>query len=335
MPITETEDATRRLSRDWAKWPVPEMPAITPEQEPWAGVPGAFWRTALTQRATDPDRTERLHADPISTMPVGMSAGNPPYAGSSYGMPFHIVDEKVPLTQVLDISQPGKWTWAGFKPPMIPTPLPPRVRREGDPAGSFDLHAYFYDPGRKLLWEAMQIDRAPINWWRSLGRSDWGAGYSEKGIVGGGIVCWDCSKPWAGPGQPRGLVAAGIPQFPLILRWDEIERGWISHALFLALSAYADDITGPARATDGKVAGHPLRAGESLRLPWHLVDRYPVGSTEWIIATALAEFGCYVGDTAPGVGITMAQDCRFALGSPTRGPLGDMGLTLSDFEVVK
>lgn len=337
MPVTLTE-TVNPLARD--TWQPPELTAIAPEQEPWAGVP-AWWRENIAGRPIDRDRTERLADDDL---PIGTAAGNPPYKGTSYGMPYHLVDSTGPKTPVWDLSQPI--TLRGFTPvlPIVDTPLPPFVRREGDPGENpFDGHAYFFDPVKQVLWEAMQLTNPPAARWywarpnrfRTLGRCDWAAGYHEKGRVGGGIVQWDCRKPWADPGQPRGLVAAGIPQFPLLPRWDEIQRGRISHALFLAVRNYAPEVTGPARTTDGHADGHHLRAGERLRLPIEMVGEYQPGSAARIFATALAEFGAIVGDTAPGAGIAMTQDRRWAQGDDRIGPLGDLGLRISDLVVVR
>lgn len=331
MPLP-VADVDRRYAADWSKWPVPEMPDVT--VEPWAEL-DPFWRERVDERPVDHERTRALvDVD----LPLRIGAGAAPWLGASYGSPFQLVDMTGPTTPVWDKSKP--MTWRGFTPvpPIVNLPLPGLVRREGDPAGAFDLHWVGWDEHHDVLLEVITLRYSQWNRLQTFGRCDWVCGYAG----GGGVARWDTSRPWNAPGQPRGVVAAGFPKFPLIVRWDEIERGRIDHALFLAVPNYAPARVGGARGFDGDWVGHPLRAGETLRLRLEVVARFAPGSPARIIAQAMHEHGVVLGDrTNPAKGVrtgiasvALTQDRRWAAGDEAHGPLGDMDLHLTDFEVV-
>ena len=141
--------------------------------------------------------------------------------------------------------------------------------------------------------------------------AEWTVGWDGGGP---GIAVWDTTKAWDAAGQPRGVVAAGIPHMPHFIRCDELaRRGSVNHAAFLALPNYAR--AAPARpASDGTDAAHPCRAGERLRLRPRVLDRFRrapgAGRREG------STFGAVVGDrtmhgaaanAGPGV-IAAAQD---------------------------
>lgn len=322
---------------DWSKWRVPTMPDVP--VEPWQGVVDSFWRDDITQRPVDHERTRALVDYDV---PITTGAGAPPWQGTSYGMPFQLIDANAPTTPVEDAAQGVRWEWYfnswrdfGIRrvPVIVHAPLPHPVRREGDPGAphNSDLHWYGYDPNAQVLWEAITL--------RTLG-DRWLAGYMGGGP---GLARWDCRRPWNAPGQPAGVVAGGVPQFPMICRWDEIRRGRIEHAIFGVLPNYAPAKTGPARGSDGSLVGHPVRAGERLRLRRAAVERFSPGTAGRIIAQALYEFGWVqldknaVTGTPAKVGVggfPLTQDRRWHEGDDKVGPLGKFELHLKDFEVV-
>jgi hypothetical protein len=130
----------------------------------------------------------------------------------------------------------------------------------------------------------------------------------------------------------------------MICRWDEIRRGRIEHAIFGVLPNYAPAKTGPARGSDGSLVGHPVRAGERLRLRRAAVERFSPGTAARIIAQALYEYGWVQLDknAATGTpakvgagGFPLTQDRRWHHGDDVCGPLGKFQIRLSDFEVVQ
>lgn len=332
MPQTVAE-ADAWYQFDWTKWPVPTMPDLPVPL--WDGVAGCFWRDQISKSSVDVFRTNAL---PQYDVPIGAHAGDVPWQGSTYGMPFQIIDSSAPTTKVWDQSRPIVWNWFTPTFPIVKVPLPAVVRREGDPGGSSDLHWYGYDPTRKVLWEGIVLRKTPR--FATWGQTDWMASYNGGGPA---FSRWDTSKPWNAPGQPLGCVAANIPQLPLVARWEEIQKGRIEHALFGVLPNYSPERTGPARGGDGSWVGHPVRAGERLRLRRSAVERFAPGTAARILAEGLWEFGWVQADrndptlgsvlTGRG-GFNLTMDRRWAEGDGKIGPLGKFEVRLKDFEVV-
>jgi len=320
MPQTVAE-ADAYYANDWTKWPLPQCPDGV---QPWDGVAGCFWKESVGSREVDTQRTAALASVDIA---IGTSGGNKPYQGSTYGMPYQVIDTTRPMTKVYDKSRPITWSWLRPSYPItyLPLPLEPeKTRREGDPVGAFDKHWLGFDPGKKLLYEVIQLNKgSPILNWN---QTPWSLGYNGASHP---AATWDTSRVWNGVSQPAGVVAAGIPLAPLIVKYDEWARKNIGHAMFLVLPNYASGRTGPARGFDGDISGHPLRAGERLRLRQEFILKDdPISYAAW-------EYGLVVGDRNAhnvgdyrGVGsYTSSQDGRW--GSVTRPKW-----QLSQFEVI-
>jgi len=311
-----------------AGWQPEQCPDLT--REPWDGT-AVPWRTPITAWSVDSARSIALtHAD--VNVKVDLGVPGPVWDGAVAGMPFQTVANQ-PTTPVWDLARPVTWNWFSPTFPIAHVPLPNVVRREGDPLGAWDRHAYIIDTGRNLLYELIQLDNTATNRFRTWWTTEWCAGWNGSGP---GVAVWNMSKAWNGAGQPGGIVAANVPHLPHFVRADELARGRITHALFMALADYAPGVTGYARRSDGTARDHPCRGGERLRLPADAVKWYEPGTPERIVAQALHEFGVIVGDrndhsgsatSKPGV-IAAAQDPR--LTAAWKG----LGIRLSDLQVV-
>ena len=321
-----TAEIDSQYALDWTKWPVPEQPAIPDWQGPW--------NIRVDQRAVDTERTARLAKHDLVVRTV---AGNVPWEGSSYGMPINLFNVKGPKTPVWDMSQPVTWNWFTPTFPIHQVALPNHVRREGDPAGGSDRHAYFVDTLNGVMIETVLAQKSPLNRLQTWFQADWTVGYSGGGR---GIVQWDTKKTYDAPGQPRGgVVAAQVPQLPMVARWDEIQKGRITHALFGVLPNYSSERwVGWARGTDGLLKDHPVRAGDILRLKKEKLKDFTPGTPAHIIATALNEYGFFLGDKTgdgSGAGFPLTQDRRWQTGEGSIAPLGVFQVQLTDFELVK
>lgn len=321
---------------DWSKWPVPTMPDIF--VEPWYGVDGSFWKTRIPYSTVDPARTALLSNFDI---PISIGAGNTPYEGTSYGLPYNLVLESDPKTKVWDLARGVTWNWFVPSYPTVNVPLPPKVRVEGDPNGSSDLHCYLFDQNQQVLYEMIVTSHSSLNYLKTFGQCEWTAGYAGGAP---GVIRWDCRKPWNAPGQPAGgVVAAAIPQFPMIVRWDEIRKGSIDHAVFGVLPNYNKGKVGAARGSDGDLSDHPVRAGERLRLKRSAVERFQVGTPERIIAEACHEYGWIQGDRSQrkagswsGTGtFHLSQDRRWVTGEGSIPGLGKWDVQLTDWEIIQ
>lgn len=336
MPYTIRE-ADANYALDWSKWPVPQMPDLP--IEPWAGVQ-VFWKEAITDRPVDAARTAALVNHEI---PIGTHGGDKPWEGSSYGMPFQIIDSRSATTKVWDLARPITWNWWTPTLPIVNVPLPYVVRIEGDPNGSSDLHWYGFDPKTQVLYESIVTNKSWVNNWKTFFTTDWCVGYSGGGP---GIIRWDCTKPVNAPGQPTGVVGGGVPQFPMIVRWDEIKKGRINHAVFGVLPNYSPERVGPAKGSDGTFKNHPVRGGERLRLKREAVERFALGTPGRVIAEACWEYGWVQADKnshiptagqagVGGGGFPITQDSRWVTGEGQIPALGEWKTMLTDWEVVQ
>lgn len=342
-------------------WPVPEMEDVP--VEPWAGVERSFWRDSTQGVPVDQARTAKLNEYDVA---IRVGAGAPPWQGSSYGMPYQLVDAEGRTTPVYDQSRYPResrpwWAfWAGPRfviYPIVHLPLPERVMREGDPGGSSDMHWTGYDPDVGWLYEAITLRHpaiwdpfnnrwVPIGGTQSFGQTEWIAGYAD-----GGVAQWDTEKPWDEAGQPVGVIASGTPKFPMIVRWDEIRRAiesgdpdrGLDHAVHGVLPNYAPEKTGPAKGTDGSLRGHPVRCGEWLRMRPEVAATYAPFTPARVIANTLRDKGWRQGDKNEATdtparvgrgGFPLALDRRFHEGEGDIPPLGEFAARLVDFEVL-
>ncbi len=319
-PVCEAE-ASKYALDGWRRWPVPALPPLTPDEEPWHGWQ-EFWNTPCNGWATDFERTAALAAVDCD---IRERAGNQPEppSSTSYGLPYQLVDSgpSTPTTKV--------WNTKKYRVERLP--LPPVVRRQGDPSNYGDQKWIGYDPVAGVLYEASSLNIRPWYWF-----------FTGCSWVCDGLQRWDTFRPWDAPGQPpAGCVAAKWPLFPMVVRWEEIAAGRVTHAVHGTLPNYAPEKIAPARGTDGMWPGHPVRSGERLRLKRSAVERFTPGTAARIIAEGLWEFGWCHGDkttkgdpTKSHGSFQVAQDRRFVTGEGAVGPMGIMQLRLVDFEVV-
>ncbi|MFZ4431644.1 MAG: hypothetical protein ACOYOQ_00455 [Microthrixaceae bacterium] len=329
------------LNREpWSCWPVPVMPDLT--TDPWAGV-SVPWKEPVAGRPVDYARTAKLADVDIE---IAAQGGDSPWAGAATGFPFQIIASKGTTTPVWDLARAPVWSfsWAtGFvrRDPIVQVPLPELVRLEGDPNGAFDVHFHGFDPTEQVLFEMISVNRSGLNRLKTWGTTDWTAGYTGGAP---GIARWNCKIAWNAPSQPFGCVAAGIPQFPLVARYDEVLRGRINHSLFLGVPNYGPELVGVARGGDGTAVGHPLRGGERLRLKRSVVEQFPLGTPARIVAEAGWEYGAIVADRNswdPKAGtkdfgrgaLTLTMDARWQ-GARGGVPLGRWATRLTDWEVI-
>ena len=333
MPSTVNE-ADSYYASDWTKWPVPTMPDLT--VVPWNGS-DAFWTKDITDRPVDAVRTAALASVNI---PIRASAGAPPYAGSTYGTPYQMVDSTTTKkTNVWDLGRPVTWNWFTPTWPTVALPLPDVVRRMGDPGNSSDRNWIGYDEKRGKLYETISMIHSQMQRFKTLGQSDWTIGYD--GAVGAHI--WNTNRPWSDPSQPKGATAASWPLLPMLCRWQEISEGVIRHAVNGALPNYSPTFIPPARGSDGTDASYPIRCGDLLRLKQSKVESFPTGSPARIIAQALHVHGWFCSDKnwafksdgKPDFGaFPLSMDKRWTTGEGNIPALGTFEVQLTDFEVV-
>lgn len=207
-------------------------------------------------------RADGLHAD----------FGSGTWEGAPIGIPFAVVprdQKKVPVSFLYDDeSDPG------------PYPIPPNVPIEGGPDSTGDRHVIVVQRGACRLWELFaaypQDDGA-----------SWDAGSGAT---------WRLRSNKLRPKGWTSADAAGLPMLPGLVRWDEVRRGRINHALRFTVAQTRRKFVYPARhyASDSDDPDLPAM-GQRLRLRKDFdVSGFPRQAR--IVLRALKRYGMIVAD---------------------------------------
>ena len=193
-------------------------------------------------------------------------------------------------------------------------PIPPRAPIEGGPGSNGDRHVIVVDRSRCRLYEL--FDAHPRG-----GGARWHAG-------SGAIFNLRSNRL-----RPRGYTsadAAGLPILPGLVRYGEVRRGRITHALRVTASRTRRAFIYPARHFASNLTDPDLPAmGQRLRLERGFdISRFPPQSR--VVLTALKRYGMILADNGSS---------WYVSGAPSRGwDNGDLrslhGVPGSAFEVV-
>jgi hypothetical protein len=174
-----------------------------------------------------------------------------------------------------------------------------------------DRHALVVDPTAKKLYEFFLMRRTDAGW-----EADCAA-------------IFDLTSNKLRPNDWTSADAAGLPIFPAVVRYDELKRGEIRHALRFTARKTRRAYVAPATHYASKLTDPTLpRMGERLRLRADFdVSRFsPEVRT---ILTALKKHGMFCADNGIEWGMSIAPDPRIPdLHEELRKVKG------SDFEVV-
>ena len=327
------------LWHDWAQFTIPRLDDGSAIDR-WDGP----WRRDVRSYQVDVARTKGLTAWSVPVELGRLSL----FEGVVSGTPYNVVVEGGKTVKVLDLgSKKNKVSLLGSKFDTFKLPDPGVCRRSGDPAGGHDATAdvlVVSESGDPIeLWSMIQLNDAGLNLWAALAGTKFVCGWNTSGSRGTGRYRFDLTKAWK-PGD-GGTSGAGVPTFPMLLRWDEIERGQVNHCLFGIPANYAPEKTGWAAGTDGTWPGASLRAGDILRLTEpklsEILTAHGSDSTVGIIATAMHRHGIFIGDKwtkgdpmGGPVKIKRSMDARWNTGAGNKGPLVSLDLRLTDFEAL-
>lgn len=286
MPVT-TDQA--EPSWDYSNWVPPDPPDISDvDWWTWNNPP---WLDGVVNRPVDHTLTQLMHEKHQHRVRCGGFDGVERNRAS--GCPFQRVDTVTSTTKVYEHSRSRFLYW-----PTVRVPLPDVVRLFGDPkpVGS-DAQALLVDGRTKTYWELSAC--GPSFWFEAL-IAPWRAG---------SIVKWDLTKPWM---SQRGITAAKIPLLPMLPTFEQYDSGYIGHALQLAAAGYSNQWIPPARDSDGKTPGHPLRAGTRLRLRsdarTRLIQQAQLTYHDRVLLDCLTTYGAIVCDyTDPEQGDLLRQ----------------------------
>lgn len=196
-----------------------------------------------------------------------------------------------------------KWT-AGVH--QIPLPEQVWILRNSDDQW------FGVDADRGLYYELSALGPTFFAWWRA-----------------DSVRRLDMSKPWA---SQRSVAGGGIPIWAMIPRPGELRAGaeGFERALnFVVGGGYSTETVSWLTKSDGGVSGHPLRAGERLRLTASAYDRlYPncVTADDRSVVWTLRFYGAVVNDRTSA---TAGHAVRLPVGAQVGVPLH-----MTDFEVL-
>ena len=168
-----------------------------------------------------------------------------------------------------------------------------QVQRKDE--GDIDRHALVVDPTNRMLYEFYQMRK------------------TDKGWIASGAAIFDMKSNKLRPDGWTSADAAGLPIFPATVRYDEIKRGMVEHAMRMGVGktrrAYVYPATHYAsRDTDPNLP----RMGERLRLKKDF-DISGFSPAAQAILKGLKKYGMFVADNGLEWTISVAPDSRIPL----------------------
>jgi hypothetical protein len=267
---------------------------------------GSPWNTDISAAPVDPN-SSAIIGFIGSGAPLHADFGSGEYRGQSIGIPYQIVAGDQPKVNVsvapyADESDPGSM------------PIPAGSLIEGYPnPGDGDRHVLVLDKDACWLYE---LYHAYIN------DGAWSAA---------SVAIWEMTVDMRRPYTWTSADAAGLPLFPGLTRYDELEAGAIRHALRFTVPVSRRAFTPPAshwasRTTDS--AAPPM--GVRLRLKAG-VDISSFAPQSRVILTALKTYGMILADNGSALFISGAPDSRW-----DNDDLSQLRkIRTSDFDVVR
>ncbi len=256
---------------------------------------------------------------PIDTLPVdaqsnayirsiGANTGVHPdfgaglWDGSPIGIPFNIVKKGQPLL-------PVRFTYAD-ESDKGPYPIPSSPKIEG---GS-DRHVLIVQKKKCYLYELFAARQTKNGKWRA----------------GSGAI-WNLRSNALRPQTWTSADAAGLPMLPLLVRYNEVAAGEITHALRFTASRTRGEFIWPARHEASDIADPNVPPmGQRFRLKASF-DLSGFSPQTQVILRALKKYGMFLADNGSDWYITGAPNANWdndALVSELRQVHG------SDFEAV-
>jgi hypothetical protein len=237
-------------------------------------LPTSAWNTDISGAAMDP-----LSATYIAT--IGMGSNLHPDFGSdpSYGIPYQYVDSSVTKSPVIfdgapDESDPGPY----------PIPANPLIE-----AGS-DAHLLMVQTDECVLYE--------------IG----GANMQADGWHGYAGAIWDLKINATRPAGWTSADAAGLPIYPGLVRYEDVAKGAINHAVRFTAPTTQKAYVAPAShcaSSDTSSSEPPMGLRIRLAASYDISAAPPQSK---IILTALKKYGMILADNGSSWFVTGAPD---------------------------
>ena len=230
------------------------------------------WNTPIGPNpAIDPDS-----AAMIATLAACQSQGRFYINIDEWTIPVYYANANTPTYTVPCLNEWG--CGPGFGPEV---PIPDGAM----PDPQEDSHMAVVDLSRNLSWDMWGAKDLGDGWQTTTGFT---FDLTSTGVQTDGI------------GSARG---SGFPLLGGLIRLEEIQRGYINHALAMAYDYPRSNVyVYPASMTDGKGGANAIPEGGRIQLDPALdLDSLGLTPAGRVIARALQEYGAYVGDNAGGI----------------------------------
>lgn len=236
--------------------------------------PEHAWNADVSAAPVDP-RSDALLARMAPDEPLKLALGT---TEPHYGQPIAVVPEDQPLVPIA-FGAAGEDYSAESDPGPMPVPRDVAIQggspEDPDPA-SGDRHVVVVQQGTCALYELYQAER------------------TADGFRVSAAARWDLRTGAPRPPGWTSADAAGLPIFPGLLRWEEVEAGRIAHALRFTLPGGGGRFVPPANHC---VATHaddpPFGARVRLRADF---DESPYAPATRVLLRALKTYGLIFAD---------------------------------------
>lgn len=236
--------------------------------------PDHIWNTPIHSLPVHPLSDTYINAiGPNDTMHADFGSGVwPPGSTSPIGIPFTTVDSNQPAVPIIytdygDESDPG------------PFPIPPDAPIEGGPDSDGDRHVLVIAEDNCWLYELFYA--FPLNNGQSWEAAS-GANYDLNGYE-------------LRPDGWTSADAAGLPIYPGLVRYEEVQSGVIDHAIRFTVENTQNTHVWPARHDAGQANSSYPPMGMYFRLKSEF-DITPYPAEVQVILQAMKTYGLILAD---------------------------------------
>lgn len=231
--------------------------------------------------------------------------GSGTWEGKPIGIPYIVVDNSFPLTEINYVAY-------GNESDPGPFPIPIYAPIEGN--GEGDAHVIAVDVENGMLYELFDAEVSG-NGWNAASGAKFNLNIEEYRPTG-----WTSAD------------AAGLPIFPCLVRYPEIVKGEIDHAIRFTLprnNIYQGYVHPARHLISGTQNNNQLPMGGRLRLKADF-DITTFSTTNQIILNALKKHGLILADAGSSMFISGAPN-----GNWDNDDLKELGeVKVADFEVI-
>jgi hypothetical protein len=208
------------------------------------------------------------------------------YEGAPIGIPFVVVSGSQAEVDVVFTDYPGESDPG-------PYPIPPDAPVEGGPDGDGDRHVIVIDGDACVLYEMFYAYPQGDGSWEAASGAVFDLTTNDQHPLG-----WTSAD------------AAGLPIFPGLVRYEEVEAGVITHAIRMTASGTQRAFVPPARHFAGQDDPSLPPMGLRLRMKADY-DCSGYAQEVQVVCTALKTYGGIIADNGSSWYFTGAPDPRW------------------------